>query len=231
LVGLEINTNKTKTMHLQNTNESIRIGGNNVEKVEDFTYLGSTISTVDATRKDIQCRLAKGRTAFSMLKSVWKSSQLSRKTKLKIFKSNVMSVVLYGAECWRLTQCDKDKLEVFQNKCLRHIHNIFWPNTISNKNLHEISEVTTIEQLLETRRLKLLGHVFRMNNDRVTKKAIEWIPRNGRRQRGRPKLTWKSMIKKDLEKKNLTWNTARDVAQDRHEWRTLLRPLAPTVET
>ena len=130
-----------------------------------------------------------------------------------------------------MTQADKDKLEVFQNKCLRQIHRIFWPRTITNQNLHQISNVTTIDQILEKRRLKLLGHVFRMNSDRIPNKSIEWQPRNGRRNRGRPKMTWRSTIRKDLEKRNLTWNRARDLAQDRQGWRTLLRPLDPTVDT
>jgi hypothetical protein len=231
MVGLRINVGKTKTMHLPDTDSIIRIEDNPVDKVVDFTYLGSTISTVDGTNKDVQNRLGKARTAFSMLKPIWKSSQLSRKTKMKIYKSNVLSVLLYGAECWRMTQADKDKLEVFQNKCLRQIHRIFWPRTITNQNLHQISNVTTIDQILEKRRLKLLGHVFRMNSDRIPNKSIEWQPRNGRRNRGRPKMTWRSTIRKDLEKRNLTWNRARDLAQDRQGWRTLLRPLDPTVDT
>ena len=230
LVGLQINVNKTKIMQFQNNNGNITIGDETVEKVDSFTYLGTTISTEEGTSKDIQSRLAKARTAFSMLRPIWRSTKYSRKTKLKIFKSNVMSVLLYGAECWRITQCDLNKLEVFQNRCLRQIHNIFWPTTISNINLHKISNASTIEQTLETRRLKLLGHVFRMHDSRLTKKSIEWEPTLGTRRRGRPKKTWRSTIRDDLRNRQLTWNTARTAAQDRRGWRTLLQPLAPTVE-
>ena len=53
-----------------------------------------------------------------MLKSIWKSWQLKLKTKLRLCNSNVLSVVLYGFECWKLTAKLAHKLETFQNRCL-----------------------------------------------------------------------------------------------------------------
>ena len=50
------------------------------------------------TDEHIGSRLGKARTAFSKLRNIWKSSQLKLKTKLKIFKSNVIAVLLYRCE-------------------------------------------------------------------------------------------------------------------------------------
>ena len=72
------------------------------------------------------------RNAFRMLNNVWRSSQYSIKTKLKIYQGCVMSSLLYGSECWRMTESVITKLSVFHTKSHRRILQIFWPDTISN---------------------------------------------------------------------------------------------------
>ena len=56
--------------------------------------------------------------------------------KMRLFNSNVISVLLYGCQRWRVNKNDMHKLDVFQTKCLRRICNIFWPNKISNEDLY-----------------------------------------------------------------------------------------------
>ena len=79
-----------------------------------------------------------------MLKNIWKSKKLSRNTKIRIFRSNVVSVLLYGCESWKVTTTISRMLEVFQNRCRRRILNIFWPNTISNIELHRKTSTSSI---------------------------------------------------------------------------------------
>jgi len=95
--------------------EPIRIENQDIEAFNDFTYFGSVISPVNGAEKDIRSRLTKAKGAFAMLKPIRGSNQYNRKTKLKIFKSNVISVLLYGAECLRMTETDLRKLETLQN--------------------------------------------------------------------------------------------------------------------
>ncbi|KAH3692509.1 hypothetical protein DPMN_194350 [Dreissena polymorpha] len=49
---------------------------------------------------------------------IWRTTSLCMYTKLRVFKSNVLSVLLYGSECWKTTASIERKLKVFQNKCL-----------------------------------------------------------------------------------------------------------------
>ena len=58
-----------------------------------------------------------------------------QETKIRIFMSNVLSVLLYAAESWKVTKGKCHMLEVFQNKCLRRILHIVRPNKISNAEL------------------------------------------------------------------------------------------------
>nr|KAG5689503.1 hypothetical protein BaRGS_000609 [Batillaria attramentaria] len=59
-----------------------------------------------------------------MLKNAWASKVVSIKTKLRIFNSNVKSVLLYGCETWRTTKTMQQKIQTFLNTCLRRIFNI-----------------------------------------------------------------------------------------------------------
>ena len=135
-IGLKINATKTKVIVITTQlSEPITINNIPVDTVDDFTYLGRVKSAEDGTKKDIKTRLPKARSAFARLKPVWKSKIHSKKSKIRVYKSNVKPVLMYGSECWRIIQCDLQKLEVFQNNCLRRIHGIFWPDKIRNEDL------------------------------------------------------------------------------------------------
>ena len=88
---------------------TINIDGEPLEHIDEFTYLGSVISTDNSAQKDIKARLNKARCAFSRLKNIWKSKQYSLSTKVRIYNSNVKSVLLYGSECWRIVKRDINK--------------------------------------------------------------------------------------------------------------------------
>ena len=230
--GLVINTAKTKTMHSNGKPDApLSIGNQEIDCVDNFNYLGSIISIDNGAEKDIKNRLNKAKGAFALLQPVWRSGKYSKKTKIRLYKSNVLSVLLYGSECWRMTQTDIQKLEVFQNKCLRQICKIFYPEIISNEDLLQLTNVIEVERNIANRRHRLLGHILRMDNQRVPKVALKWTPANGKRNRGRPKTTWRRTMIKDLEKMGLTLKEAEKVAKDRRRWRGLIGPLAPTAET
>nr|KAG5712637.1 hypothetical protein BaRGS_029692 [Batillaria attramentaria] len=72
-----------------------------------------------------------------MLKNIWASKVVSIRTKLRIFNSNVKSVLLYGCETWRTTKTMQQKIQTFLNTCLRRIFNIRWPEKIRNEELWE----------------------------------------------------------------------------------------------
>ncbi|CAG2220909.1 unnamed protein product [Mytilus edulis] len=115
-VGLYINAKKTKSMRV-NTNQlnKTKVRDAEIEDVREFTYLGSVISTSGGTDEDIQSRKRKAQQAFAILKPVWRSKALRSNTKIRIFNSNVKSILLYGSETWRLTAASTKTLQVFMN--------------------------------------------------------------------------------------------------------------------
>merc|ERR1712030_4623 len=90
-VGLKINTAKTKNMRINARNqEKIKINGQDIEETEEFTYLGATVCKEGGGMKDLKNRLLKARGAFIKLKKIWSSKAISRRTKLRLYKTLVV---------------------------------------------------------------------------------------------------------------------------------------------
>ena len=68
--------------------------------------------------------------------------------------------------------------------------------------------------MITTRRLKLAGHIIRMEDNRCAKTALSWVPSNGKRKRGRSRITWRT-FKNDLERAGTTWDEATTLAKAR----------------
>ena len=87
------------------------------------------------------------------------------RTKTRIFNSNVLTVLLYGSETWRMTKRDEDKLDSFQHKCLRKILKIYWPMKVTNEEVRKRTGSERLSTQIRTRRWTWIGHVLRMKPD------------------------------------------------------------------
>jgi hypothetical protein len=135
-----INIAKTKELRINSkTQKQLKIGNQSIESVDSFTYLGSIVTREGGALEDVSNRIGKGNSAFVQLYSVWKTSNISRKTKLRIFSSNVKAVLLYGAETCKSNTIIRRKLQTFINRCLRKIINIHWPEKIRTEELLELA--------------------------------------------------------------------------------------------
>ena len=72
--------------------------------------------------------------------------------KASLFKSIVLSTLLYGCETWKLTKGEEDKLDAFQTKNLRRIFRIRWQQHITNARVMEIAGVEKISNEVRKRR-------------------------------------------------------------------------------
>lgn len=228
--GLEINLEKTKAMRINNTNTAlIQLKGQQVEFVNSFCYLGSIISTSGGAHEDVEHRLKKARAAFGRLQPLWRNSQISRKTKLRIFRACVKTILTYGSETWLVTNSLTNKLQVFVNKCLRIICRIFWPNTIPNEGLWILTGEEPIAKQIRRRKWKWIGHTLRKPNESITRMALEWNPQ-GTRRRGRPNITWRRTIQQEMTKCNISWDDIKISARNRVRWRCQVEVLCSQEE-
>ena len=95
--------------------EEVMVNGEELEDVDSFVYMRAKVSTAGGPDDDIISRLGKARAVFGKLTGVWKSSILSKSTKIRIFKSIVIAGLLCGCESWRMTKGDQAKLDTFQH--------------------------------------------------------------------------------------------------------------------
>ena len=224
-LGLKINVEKTKTMRMNsNTNKPVRLNNGDIEDVKHFTYLGSKISQNGNCEDEIKERMSKARRAFWKLRNIWKERKISTKTKLRFYKTNVLSVLLYGAESWKLTSSICNKLDAFQNKCLRKILRIFWPRVISNQELYKRTLIEPVSETVRRRRWKWTGHVLRMDSNAIPRIALRWTPQ-GTRKRGRPLETWRRNMEKEMKSKGWSWGQMTKMASDRDRWRSAVSAL------
>jgi len=160
-VGLGIHKHKTKVMKVNTAStEPVLLESSPLDEVESFTYLGSTINVQGGRDEDVKTRIGKVRTVFRQLQTICKSRELSQRTKIRIFKSNVKPVLLYGAETWRITKATVTKVETFINSSLRRILKVHWRDKISNISLWERTQRIPGEQAMGKRRWGWIGHTL-----------------------------------------------------------------------
>ena len=146
--GLKINIDKTESMRINCTNPVLfTIWTDGIKEVDKFTYLGGMVTKWGGANEDMLSRIGKARYAYHKLKNVWNSSVYRRKTKLKIFESNVISVLLYGCEAWKMNKYNEKRIDTFIQKCLRRILKIYYPNMISNDELYKLANIQKVSTI------------------------------------------------------------------------------------
>lgn len=106
----------------QQNENPVTLHGSELEEVKAFTYLGSITDKQSSTYADVRARTDKAREAYLQLRNIWSSKVVSTRTKIRLFNSNVKSVLLYGAETWRTNEDHhQESSKTFINSCLRRI--------------------------------------------------------------------------------------------------------------
>jgi hypothetical protein len=82
---------------------SIKIANRSFEDVAKFRYLGTTLTDQNHVHKEFKSRLKSGNACYHSVQGLLSSRLLSRKLKVKIYKSIILPVVFYGCETWSLT--------------------------------------------------------------------------------------------------------------------------------
>jgi hypothetical protein len=89
--------------------------------VSQFKYLGTIVTNQNLVQEEIKRRLNSGNACYHSVQNLLSSHLLSKNVKLRIYKTIILPVVLYGCETWYLTVREEHKLRVFENRVLRRI--------------------------------------------------------------------------------------------------------------
>jgi hypothetical protein len=154
------------------------------------------------------------------------SRLISKNLKIKIHKTAVLPVVLYGCETWSLTLREEHRLRVLQNRVLRKI---FGPKReedgswrkLHNDELHSLYSSLNIVRVIKSRRMWWVGHVARMGEGRGVHRVLVGRPES-KRPLGRPRRRWEDNIKIDLREIWIDGANRIQLAQDRIQWRAFV---------
>ena len=150
---------------------------------------------------------------------------IGRSTKLKLFKTLVRPVLLYGCEAWKLTVAEEKKLDRFQFTCLRRILRVWWPQRIRNDTISQITGVRKISDEIRRRRWNWIGHVLRKDRNDDCMVVMGCQPER-KRKVGRPKITWRRIVERKCRQERWTsWAEARTAAKDRTGWKAKVAAL------
>ena len=172
-------------------------------------------------------RIQKASGAFYQLSSVWHSRNIRTPTKVRIYTAAVLTILLYGSEVWNTTQTQMKRFEVFHQRCLRRILKIRWNYFVSNAEVLKRANIAPVDVFIRAARLRWFGHVVRMPEERIPNYLLHWIPKHGKRSRGKPRTNWLSCVLEDAASftgvDKITLEAAEQKATDRVQWRGLIR--------
>jgi hypothetical protein len=123
--------------------------------VSQFKYLGTTVKNQNLIQEEIKRRLNSGNACYHSVQSLLSSRLLSKNLKIRLYKTIILPVVLYGCETWSLTLKEEHRLRVFENRVLRRI---FGPKRdevtgewrkLHNKELHDLYSSPSIIRIIK----------------------------------------------------------------------------------
>jgi hypothetical protein len=231
-IGLFVNVDKTKllmvcpsprTKSLVGTH--LEVNNKKFEVVSEFPYLGALVDDKFDNSKEITRRIVTAQRAVYGLKHLLRTKSISRKTKFALYKTLIRPVAIYGAESWNTTKEEEEQLGVFERRVLRMI---IGPKRTSdgfyctreNRELYQIYQEPDLASLVKIRRISWAGHVIRREENHPLKLVFKGEFRDGKRKRGRPKISWKDAVEKDCADFGL--NDWQRTAKDRPRFKNFL---------
>jgi hypothetical protein len=124
--GLGVNADKIQYMIMsgvQNAgrNHNMKTENSYFERMEQFKYLGKNLTNQNAIEEKIKSRLKSGNACYNSMQNILCYSLLSKYTKIKINRTVILPVILYGSETWSLIFGEGLRIKGFEKRVLRKI--------------------------------------------------------------------------------------------------------------
>ncbi|MCI4395558.1 hypothetical protein PGIGA_G00182000 [Pangasianodon gigas] len=218
--GMKVSRSKTEYMCVNEREGSgtVRLQGEEVKKVQEFKYLGSTVQSNGECGKEVKKRVQAGWNGWRKVSGVLCDRKISARIKGKVYRTVVRPAMLYGLESVALRKRQESELEVAELKMLRFSLEVTRLDRIRNEYVRGTAHVGRLGDKVREARLRWFGHVQRRESEYVGRRMLGMeLP--GRRQRGRPKRRYMEVINEDMK---LVGASVED-AEDRDRWRVMIR--------
>ena len=214
---LTINLEKTKYVCIGEEKESLKFdSGQEIQPSTQCTYLGTKIDQTGDNTTEIKHRINQTRKSINALNYIWWHKDITKNRKLYIDQTIIQSILMYGAEVWQITTREINKILSTEMDALRRSVRKSRMERIKNEHIKEIigvKEKPDIIDIIERKRLQWYGHVKRMQEERIPKLIMEWIP-GERRKTGRPRKTQMEGVREAMKIRHLE----ADQWLNRKEW-------------
>ena len=201
----------------------LQVYGEAIKHVTDFKYLGSQMaSSAGDFKRRKALALAWG--AFWKLERLWRSSELPISTKIKLFHTTCVTILLYGCESRVLSQDMECKINAFATSSYRVMLNIKRRDHVLNTIIYSMTDTQPLVHCVRKRQLSFLGHVLRLPEEEPVRRYALYIPPHSKRRPGRPYTSYQSYIKRLLgyDEDDMSADQIATLAQDRCAWRNLV---------
>ena len=194
--GLIIRTPKREYMTVNcNPQPALQVYGDSINHVSDFRYLGSMVAS---SSSDLKRRKSLAWCAFWKLEQLWKSPHISTATKVKLFNTTCVTILLCGCESWVISQDIENKINAFATSCYRVMLNIKRIDHVLNTTVYSMTNTVPLIHLVRHRQLKFLGHILRMSKEEPARRYALYIPTIGKRRHGRPRTSYLNYVQRLL---------------------------------
>ena len=187
-------------------------------------YLGSILNTSCNLDQEIQYRIRQATTYFGRLRDrVFLNRNLSAETKVMVYSSACLSILLYGCEAWTIYRAHIRSLESFHIRSLQKILGLTWADRVPHVTILQTAKSSSIESLIIKRQLHWVGHVVRMLENCLSKQLLFGELSEGHHSVGGQKKRFKDHLNALLKKRNIPSAELEVRATDRNGWRSSCR--------
>ncbi|KAK3524045.1 hypothetical protein QTP70_017559 [Hemibagrus guttatus] len=180
--GMKVSRSKTEYMCVNEREGSgtVRLQGEEVKKVQEFKYLGSTVQSNGECGKEVKKRVQAGWNGWRKVSGVLCDQKISARIKGKVYRTVVRPAMLYGLETVSLRKRQESELEVAELKMLRFSLGVTRLDRIRNEYIRGTAHVGHLGDKVREARLRWFGHVQRRETPAVLQR---WLERRKPRRR------------------------------------------------
>ncbi|KAG2559730.1 hypothetical protein PVAP13_8KG003240 [Panicum virgatum] len=226
--GFRLSRTKTEYMMCdfsatRHEGRDVSLDGQVVVQKDTFRYLGSVLQKDGDIDEDVRHRISAGWLKWRQASGILCDKRVPQKLKGKFYRTAIRPAMLYGAECWPTKRRHVQQLSVAEMRMLRWFCGHTMRDRVRNEVIRDRVGVVPIEEKLTQHRLRWFGHVQRRPPEAPVRNGVFERVDNVKRGRGRPKLTWDELVKRDLK----DWNISKEIVLDRSAWRLAINVPEP----
>jgi hypothetical protein len=188
--------------HNAGQNHNMKTGNKSFERVEDFKYSGTVLTNRSSIHEEIKSRLQSGNACYPSVQNLLFYSLLSKSIKLEIYRTIILSLVLYGCETGSLPLREEHRLRVFENKVVKKCLGLRGRDNMGCTRLHneDLCDLYSSPNVwaIKSRGMRRAGHVA-CTGDRTGAHIVLVGKPEGKRQLERTRCRRDDNIKMSLQ--------------------------------